>query len=99
MDINDLTIVLAHYGQSVGSSAGPVAAVPEPGALLLTAGLASLTRPALGRSTSKDRRMLAGAIFALAMGVSLGWEIGCRRGEGSPVRCFAAPASSVGTTG
>ena len=42
VDINDLTIVLAHYGQTSGSSAG-VAAVPEPGVLaLLAAGLASL---------------------------------------------------------
>ena len=31
MDVNDLTIVLAHFGQSVGSSAGGnVSAVPEP---------------------------------------------------------------------
>ena len=30
VDINDLTIVLAHFGQSTGSSAGNVSAVPEP---------------------------------------------------------------------
>ena len=36
VDINDLTIVLAHYGQSSGSSAG-MAAVPEPGMLVLLA--------------------------------------------------------------
>ena len=35
MDINDLTIVLAHYNQTVGSSAGPLAAVPEPPTLVL----------------------------------------------------------------
>jgi uncharacterized protein (DUF2141 family) len=38
VDINDLTIVLANYGQSVGSSAaGTVSAVPAPSAVLLTA--------------------------------------------------------------
>ena len=30
VNINDLTIVLTHYNQSVGSSAGGMAAVPEP---------------------------------------------------------------------
>ena len=36
MDINDLTIVLAHYNQSFGASAaGNVSAVPEPCALVL----------------------------------------------------------------
>ncbi len=40
VDINDLTIVLANYNQTVGAS---LAAVPEPGALaLLAAGLAGL---------------------------------------------------------
>ena len=39
VDINDLTIVLANYGQSV-SSAGNVAAVPEPASLLLLAAAA-----------------------------------------------------------
>ena len=43
MDINDLTIVLAHFGHSIGSSAAGVAAVPEPGSLaLVAAGLAVL---------------------------------------------------------
>ena len=44
MDINDLTIVLAHYGQSIGDSASAgLSAVPEPGILALSAaGLASL---------------------------------------------------------
>ena len=43
VDINDLTIVLAHYDQTAGSSAGGLAAVPEPGAIaLLTAGMAGL---------------------------------------------------------
>ena len=43
VDINDLTIVLANYNQSVGSSAGGLAAVPEPGMLvLLAAGLVGL---------------------------------------------------------
>ena len=36
-DINDLTIVLAHYNQSVGSSAGGMAAVPEPSAIAIAA--------------------------------------------------------------
>ena len=37
VDINDLTIVLANYNKSVGASAGGLAAVPEPSALLLLA--------------------------------------------------------------
>ena len=44
VDVNDLTIVLAHFGQAVAS--GPViglGAVPEPGVLLLlAAGLTGL---------------------------------------------------------
>ena len=35
MDINDLTIVLAHYGQSLGSSPAGLSAVPEPSSLIL----------------------------------------------------------------
>ncbi len=43
VDINDLTIVLAHYNETAGSSAGAIAAVPEPSVLLLlAAGLAGL---------------------------------------------------------
>ena len=44
MDINDLTIVLAHYNQTVGASAaGSLSAVPEPGAsCCLAAGVAGL---------------------------------------------------------
>ena len=38
VDINDLTIVLADYGQSSGSSALGLSAVPEPAALALLAG-------------------------------------------------------------
>ena len=38
VDINDLTIVLAHYGDTIGSSAAGMAAVPEPSTLLLAAG-------------------------------------------------------------
>ena len=37
VDINDLTIVLGNYNVSVGSSAVGLAAVPEPGSLLLLA--------------------------------------------------------------
>jgi hypothetical protein len=37
VDINDLTIVLAHYGQSTGSPSAGVAPVPEPATLLLAA--------------------------------------------------------------
>ena len=33
--INDLTIVLCNYNQSLGSSGGDLSAVPEPGALAL----------------------------------------------------------------
>jgi hypothetical protein len=48
--INDLTIVLAHYNQSIGSAAGGgLATVPEPSMLLLTAagllGLLAIARP------------------------------------------------------
>jgi hypothetical protein len=43
VDINDLTIVLANYNQSLGSSAGGIRAVPEPSALAtLAAGLLGL---------------------------------------------------------
>jgi hypothetical protein len=35
VDINDLTIVLAHYGNTIGSSPAGMAAVPEPSSLLL----------------------------------------------------------------
>ena len=43
VDINDLTIVLAHYGDTAGSLAGGMAAVPEPSSvLLLAAGLLGL---------------------------------------------------------
>ena len=38
VDINDLTIVLANYGRTLAYSAGPVAAAPEPSAILLAAG-------------------------------------------------------------
>ena len=38
VDINDLTVVLAHYGQTAGASGPAVpSAVPEPSALLLAA--------------------------------------------------------------
>ena len=37
VDINDLTIVLSHFGQSAATSAAAVSAVPEPSALLLAA--------------------------------------------------------------
>ena len=37
MDINDLTIVLSHYGQSVVHGGGPTA-VPEPGTLICIGG-------------------------------------------------------------
>ena len=39
VDINDLTIVLAHYNQTAGSS---LAAVPEPSSVALLAGAACL---------------------------------------------------------
>ena len=35
MDINDLTVVLANYGQTAGASAGGMAAVPEPSTFVL----------------------------------------------------------------
>ena len=37
VDVNDLTIVLAHYNDSVSASGGGLAATPEPGTLLLVA--------------------------------------------------------------
>ena len=44
VDVNDLTIVLAHFGQTLGTAGGAsFSAVPEPGAvLLLAAGVAGL---------------------------------------------------------
>ena len=44
VDINDLTVVLANYNTSLGSSAGAMAAVPEPASAVLLAccGLAAL---------------------------------------------------------
>ena len=42
VDINDLTIVLAHYNQSVGSSATGVAAVPEPSTIAIISAAALL---------------------------------------------------------
>jgi hypothetical protein len=35
VDINDLTIVLTHYNQSLGASAGAPSPVPEPSSLAL----------------------------------------------------------------
>ena len=46
MDINDLTIVLANYNQSLGSSDPSPATVPEPSTLLLVlVGLLTLSVP------------------------------------------------------
>jgi hypothetical protein len=39
VDVNDLTIVLANFGQGVGSSAAGVAAAPEPTGLAMLAAL------------------------------------------------------------
>jgi hypothetical protein len=52
VDINDLTIVLANYGHSIGSSAGPMAPVPEPASVVLLAccGLAALLAGARRRT-------------------------------------------------
>ena len=48
VDINDLTIVLTQYNQSLSSSATGIAAVPEPGALILLAGGLSACWPSPG---------------------------------------------------
>jgi hypothetical protein len=37
VDINDLTIVLAHYNQSAGASGAGMAAVPEPSTVAIAA--------------------------------------------------------------
>jgi hypothetical protein len=37
VDVNDLTIVLSHFGQTAGAAAAAMAAVPEPGAVMLLA--------------------------------------------------------------
>ena len=43
VDVNDLTIVLANFGQTLGASAGRMAAVPEPSSLMLIGlGIAAL---------------------------------------------------------
>ena len=52
VDINDLTIVLSHFGQSV--STGSPSTVPEPGSLLLAAAAAA---PAWGPSPGGNGRV------------------------------------------
>ena len=42
MDINDLTIVLANYGQGLGASAAGMAAVPEPSTIVIAAAVLGL---------------------------------------------------------
>jgi hypothetical protein len=48
VDVNDLTILLANFGKTSGASAGGLAAVPEPGSLLLAV-LAAVGLLAYGR--------------------------------------------------
>ena len=50
VDVNDLTIVLSSFGQSIGSSLGAAAAVPEPSALLLL-GIGAVALAALGKKS------------------------------------------------
>jgi hypothetical protein len=52
VDINDLTIVLANFGGTIGSSAGAMAAVPEPASLVLL-GAAATAVLALSRRRRK----------------------------------------------
>jgi hypothetical protein len=48
VDINDLTIVLADYGQSLGSSTPGMAPVPEPSSVVLL-GIGAIAVPAYAR--------------------------------------------------
>ena len=57
VDINDLTIVLAHFGKSTGASAVPgLSAVPEPGTL----GPAALGAVLLGLLACMPRKRSTG---------------------------------------
>ena len=56
VDINDLTIVLAHYGQSVGASAAGVAAVPEPASWAMLAAALSAAAWAVARRRNQPKR-------------------------------------------
>ncbi len=49
VDINDLTIVLANYNTSVGSSAGGMAAVPEPSTIAILVASAACLLPFVWR--------------------------------------------------
>ncbi len=52
VDVNDLTIVLASFGQGLGSSAGGMAAVPEPSCAALI-GLGTVALLAFGRRRNR----------------------------------------------
>ena len=58
-DINDLTIVLANYNETLGSSGAGMAAVPEPGAMaLVVIGLAGALAYACRKRTRQRKGLV-----------------------------------------
>ena len=80
VDINDLTIVLANYGKTTGSSAAGMSAVPEPSSMMLlaTVGLAAAAW-AMGAAGAGRKRP--------GMSADSGWVFA--------VCCFVSATSSL----
>ena len=89
VDVNDLTLLLAHYNQTLGSSGPSLASVPEPSALLLVlAGLLLLPIPARADSGPSFR----GRLDHGSQGRTF------RRGSGGRALARARPASPPATS-